>query len=117
MLTSIHPKLPMRNKQVTHDYFVNVLKIKVVSDYIDYLLLEKDKVEIHFFLFEDLKPEDNYVMIYIRTNAIEELYKSFLDNNVTIHPNGPLEIKSWGQKEFSLLDPDFNLLTFGKSKF
>jgi hypothetical protein len=26
-----------------------------------------------------------------------------------------LEIKPWGQKEFSLLDPDNNLLTFGES--
>ena len=28
---------------------------------------------------------------------------------------GHLQIKPWGQKEFSLLDPDYNLLTFGES--
>jgi hypothetical protein len=32
-----------------------------------------------------------------------------------MHPNGYLETKPWGQKEFSLLDPDNNLLTFGQS--
>jgi hypothetical protein len=26
-----------------------------------------------------------------------------------------LEIKPWGQKNFSILDPDHNLLTFGQS--
>jgi hypothetical protein len=26
-----------------------------------------------------------------------------------------MEIKPWGQKEFSLLDPDNNLLTFGEA--
>jgi len=26
-----------------------------------------------------------------------------------------LETKPWGQKEFSVLDPDNNLLTFGQS--
>jgi hypothetical protein len=39
-----------------------------------------------------------------------------LDNNVSIHPNGHLEDKPWQQREFSLLDPDNNLLTFGQSK-
>ena len=39
---------------------------------------------------------------------------SFLYQKISIHPNGPLEIKPWGQKEFSLLDPDGNLLTFGQ---
>jgi hypothetical protein len=37
-----------------------------------------------------------------------------LKNKVNIHPNGPLTIKPWGQKEFSVLDPDNNLLTFGE---
>ena len=32
------------------------------------------------------------------------------------HPNGPLETKPWGQKEFSILDPDNNLLTFGEKE-
>jgi hypothetical protein len=31
------------------------------------------------------------------------------------HPNGHLAIKPWGQKEFSILDPDNNLLTFGQN--
>jgi len=37
-----------------------------------------------------------------------------MDNKVEIHPNGHLEMKPWGQKEFALLDPDNNLLTFGE---
>jgi hypothetical protein len=45
---------------------------------------------------------------------IEKLYKMLLDNSVPIHQNGHLETKPWGQKEFSLLDPDKNLLTFGQ---
>lgn len=32
-----------------------------------------------------------------------------------IHPNGHLALKPWKQKEFSLLDPDNNLLTFGQT--
>ena len=49
------------------------------------------------------------------TDSIESLYQSILDYKTTIHPNGPLETKPWGQKEFAGLDPDNNLLTFGQS--
>ena len=55
-------------------------------------------------------------MIYIRTDDIDQLYHSFLVRNITIHPNGKLETKLWGQREFSILDPDSNLLTFGQEK-
>jgi hypothetical protein len=43
------------------------------------------------------------------------LYQFMLSRNLSIHPAGQLEPKPWGQKEFSMLDPDNNLLTFGQS--
>ena len=42
-------------------------------------------------------------------------YESFLKNDTNIHPNGSPQLKPWGQKEFSILDPDFNLITFGQT--
>lgn len=115
MLTAIHPKLPMRNKTLTSDYYINKLGFRVFgNDFDDYLMLEKEGIQIHFFAFSDLNPEENYGQVYIRTTGIEKLYRMLLDNHVSIHPNGSLETKPWGQKEFSLLDPDNNLLTFGE---
>jgi hypothetical protein len=73
-------------------------------------------LQIHFFEFKTLDPKENYGQIYIRTDNIDNLYQTLLDNKVNIHPNGHLENKPWGQREFSLLDPDNNLLTFGRSK-
>ena len=117
MLTDIHPKLPMRNKVITKDYYINQLGFKELGsvDYDAYLMVQKDNIEIHFFLFEDLNPKENYGQVYIRTDNIEQIYQELLDKNIAIHPNGTLEIKPWGQKEFALLDPDSNLLTFGES--
>ena len=117
MLLSINPKLPMRNRNRTMDYYITSLGFKKVGtiDYPEYLMIEKDGIEIHFFLFEALDPKENYGQVYIRTNEIEVLYQSLLNNKVPIHPNGKLEVKPWGQKEFALLDPDSNLLTFGAS--
>ncbi len=117
MLTAIHPKLPMRNKAVTRKYYIDQLGFTDIGseDYEEYLMVAKDSIEIHFFEFETLDPKENYGQVYIRTDNIDALYQSLLDKKVPIHPNAPLQTKPWGQKEFSLLDPDNNLLTFGES--
>jgi hypothetical protein len=117
MLTSINPKLPMRNKTITRNYYLNELVFTEFGeqDYDGYLMVEKDNIQIHFFEFKTLDPKENYGQVYIRTNDIDGLYQSMLDNKLSIHPAGHLESKPWGQKEFSLLDPDPNLLTFGES--
>ena len=116
MLTDINPKLPMRDKKVTREYYLKNLGFKELGnvDYDGYLMLGKDRIEIHFFEFKELDPNENYGQVYIRTDNIDNFYQSLLDNKTSIHPNGILEIKPWGQKEFSLLDPDSNLLTFGQ---
>ncbi len=116
MLTAIHPKLPMRNKSATINYYVNGLQFTVVgsTDYPGYLMLEKDNIQLHFFEFKGLDPKENYGQVYIRTQNIETFYQTLLKNNIAIHPAGHLQTKPWGQKEFSLLDPDNNLLTFGE---
>lgn len=117
MLTEINPKLPMRDKAVTKDYYVNKLGFQLFgdNDFDGYLMVHKDKIQIHFFEFKELDPNENYGQVYIRTNDIDKLYLSFLDKKISIHPNGSLKTKPWGQREFSLLDPDKNLLTFGES--
>ncbi len=78
-------------------------------------MVEKEGIQIHFFEFKELDPKENYGQVYIRTDDINELYQSMLDQQLSIHPAGPLQLKPWGQKEFSMLDPDNNLLTFGES--
>ncbi|WP_047546264.1 bleomycin resistance protein [Psychroserpens sp. Hel_I_66] len=115
MLKSIIPKLPMRNKATTKAYYHNLgFKQLGETDYDGYLMIKKDDIEIHFFEFKDLDPNQNYGQVYIRTNDVEGMYDYCKKNTVKIHPNGPLEIKPWGTKEFALMDPDSNLLTFGQ---
>ena len=119
MLLDIVPKLPMRSKTITKEYYVNRLGFRLsgTSDFEEYLMVQREDIQIHFFLFETLDPKENYGQVYIRTDDIDGFYRSILDVGVPIHPNGPLQVKPWGQKEFSLLDPDNNLLTFGQPVF
>lgn len=107
----------MRDKAATKDFYTKKLGFEIFgsADYDRYLMMQKDNIQIHFFEFKELDPKENYGQVYIRTDNIDDFYRILLNNDVSIHPNGKLETKPWGQKEFSVLDPDNNLLTFGQS--
>jgi catechol 2,3-dioxygenase-like lactoylglutathione lyase family enzyme len=112
MLTAIHPKLPMRDKAATRHFYIDALGFRQFGgDYNDYLMVEKDGIQIHFFQHTELNPAENYGQVYIRTNNIDEWYRFVQSKEVKAMP---LQTKPWGQKEFALLDPDNNLLTFGQ---
>ena len=116
MFTAINPKLPMRNKATTKEFYVNKLGFQQFGgDYDEYLMVQKDNIQIHFFEFKELDPAENYGQVYIRTDEIDKLYQSVVAEQLSMPPAGFLQTKPWKQKEFSLLDPDNNLLTFGQS--
>ncbi len=114
MLVTIHPKLPMRDINLTKAYYIDTLGFNMLAEYEGYLMIEQDGVQLHFFEFKSLDPLANYGQVYIRVQDIQAYYQKLLDQKVRIHPNGHLVKKNWGQIEFSLLDPDHNLLTFGE---
>lgn len=117
MLLAIHPKLPMRDKNITLKFYLENLGFERadVHDYDGYLMLKKDQIELHFFEYRDINVDENDGQVYIRTDSIKDIYASLLDNHIAIHPNGALQTKPWGQLEFSILDPDNNLITFGQA--
>jgi len=116
MLTSINPKLPMRNKAITRDFYLNKMGFEEFgsADFDGYLMVQKDSIQIHFFEFKELDPKENYGQVYIRTDDIGEFYNFAKNKDVNCTE---LEHKPWMQREFSILDPDSNLLTFGQSIF
>lgn len=113
MISSVIPKLPFIDRQKTIDFYT-VLGFSIKSDYPDYLIAVSDKLELHFFSFPSLQPAKSDFMIYLRVSAIDAMYQS-IQQKLPIHPNGKLETKSWGQREFSIIDPNGTLLTFGQS--
>ena len=116
MLTTVIPKLPFIDKQKTLNFYINQLGFSLLSDYGDYLLLKNDKVELHFFSFPTLILEKSDFMIYLKVDTdIEKLYQEVQSKGIKIHPNGTLETKPWNQKEFSIIDPNGTLLTFGQA--
>ena len=116
MLTAINPKLPMRNKAITRDFYLNKMGFQEFgsADYDGYLMVQKDNIQIHFFEFKELDPKENYGQVYIRTDDIDALYQFAKMKNVN---STELGHKPWMQREFAIHDPDNNLLTFGQSVF
>jgi catechol 2,3-dioxygenase-like lactoylglutathione lyase family enzyme len=109
------PRLPAKDLDQTRTFFETHLQFSLKGIFPDYLIMEKGEIELHFFHFPDLDPLTNYAMVYVRMEeGIETLYEDFIQRRVPIHPNGPLEIKPWGMKEFAVLDPNHTLLTFGQ---
>ena len=86
MLTDINPKLPMRNKKVTREFYTKQLGFKEFgsSDFDGYLMMEKDQIQIHFFEFKELDPNENYGQVYIRTDNIDNYYQTLLDYKTRI---------------------------------
>ncbi|WP_153391488.1 VOC family protein [Chryseobacterium vaccae] len=114
MITDIIAKLPMRQKELTLNFYKKLGFTVFGNEFDNYLMLQRDNLQLHFFEFKSLIPDENYGQI-VRTTSIENLYNTFIENKVPIHPHGHLAEKVWGQKEFSILDPDSNLITFGET--
>jgi catechol 2,3-dioxygenase-like lactoylglutathione lyase family enzyme len=109
------PRLPAINLEETQSYFEKALGFTLISRYPEYAIMKNGDTELHFFEFKELDPLTNYSMIYIRVpSGIEKLYEELRESGAMMHPNGKLEIKPWGIKEFAILDPNHTLLTFGE---
>ncbi len=112
---SVIPKLPAINLEETQAYFENALGFTLSSRYPEYLIMESGNTELHFFEFKELDPLTNYSMLYIRVPSdIDLLYEQMKSSRAIMHPNGKLEAKPWGVKEFAILDPNHTLFTFGQ---
>lgn len=113
MIHSVIPKLPFIDKQKTIVFYTK-LGYTVRADYVDYVVITSEHTELHLFSFPTLQPAKSDFMIYLRVADVELLYQDIQQQGIAIHPNGKLEVKLWKQKEFSVIDPNGTLLTFGQ---
>ncbi len=51
-------------------------------------------------------------MVRIAVKGIEGLYAEYQKRGGIVHPNGPLQTKPWGTKEFATIDPNGVCVTF-----
>ena len=77
-----------------------------------YGIVNRDDIGIHFWRCDNkIFPENTSCYVYVQD--VDSLYTEYQKAGV-IHPNGPLEDKPWGVREFSILDLYGNLIRFGE---
>lgn len=82
-----------------------------------YAFLERDGGRVHLSQHAGDGTYGN--VIYVTVTNLDEIYKQFTDNGLTVKDKagitiGPIE-QTWGTKEFTVADPDGNKLTFGQN--
>jgi hypothetical protein len=82
------------------------------SSWEGYLILSKDKVQLHLWPCNDPDIPKN-TGCYINVKEIDKLYAQYEPLGV-IHPEGKLEEKPWRMKQFSILDNNGNIIHFGE---
>lgn len=73
-------------------------------------IVKRDAVEIFLFKNDDRHVAEQ-TAFRIHVQHIEVLYEEYQAQDV-LHPNGKLETKPWGTKEFGVLDPTGVCITF-----
>ncbi|WP_299202243.1 VOC family protein [uncultured Tateyamaria sp.] len=111
------PILPSRDFDATQAFYA---QLDFDTWYKDdgYLLMNRDKVELHFFSKADHAPETCDHGVYIRPKDVDafsdELVKLDLPRADAFPKFMPVEDKPWGMREAALWDPDGNLLRIGE---
>lgn len=109
-LTRAVPVLASLDLDNTLSFYTDRLAFERVFRAEDVAMVRRDTVEILFWLCDDENIPAN-TSCRIETAEIDDLYREYTAAGV-IHPNGPLEEKPWGLREFAAIDGDQNLLTF-----
>jgi catechol 2,3-dioxygenase-like lactoylglutathione lyase family enzyme len=113
-LVSATPVLPSLDIARTVAFYCGVLCFEEVhAAPREYAIVERGAVELHFWFTEDAALS-KASGCRIQVTGIDALY-SLCQAAGIVHPKGALAAKPWDTREFSILDPDGNLLTFHQS--
>ena len=114
-LKSLSPLIPAGKEVETAIEFYEKLGFKTTHTEgkpLKMAIVERDDIQI-FLVQNDYQHLAEETSLRIRVEGIEQLYEEFLaKGDDIIHPNGKLEAKPWGCKEFVVLDKAGVCITF-----
>lgn len=114
-LSSISPLIPggenLEKTVVFYEQKLGFKRIHQEGNPIYMAIVQRDSVQI-FLLKKEAKQVAEETSLRISVNKIEQLYQELEARGEIIHPEGKLETKPWGVKEFVVLDPMGVCLTF-----
>ncbi len=121
------PALPTGDLVHAAVFYRDVLGFMVRHQEPEFAVLVRGEVELHLWLAADASWQSRIgaspvctgaesflagtASCRIRVTGVAALYAK-LEPLGVVHPNGRLEVKDWGDREFAVRDPDGNLITF-----
>ena len=122
------PALPVSDLTRSMPFYRDLLGLTLAHSDDGFAILRRDGIELHLWTAGDQSwrtravadsPVQSGAETFIAGTAscriavtgIDELYRT-LEAFGIVHPNGRLSDRAWGTREFTILDPDHNGLTF-----
>ncbi|RUN77821.1 VOC family protein [Sphingomonas sp. TF3] len=109
------PGICVRDIQAAHDFYVRVLGFRKVfenGDPVGFMVLKKDRAEIHLSRKPDHTPSTANVM-HMFVSDVAAFYAVCEANGVRIVKG--LKDKDYGQRAFVFADPDGNRIDIGEA--
>ena len=111
---SATPVLASLDIERSVEFFVSKLRFaKVRASQGEHGIVSNGSVQIHFWACTDRRIAEA-TGCRVRVQGIQGLHADCASQAMA-HPNAPLDSKPWRTKEFAILDPDGNLVTFYES--
>lgn len=117
MLETTAPILPARDFDETSSFYARLGFTETGRWPEQYLIIFRDKVELHFFFHPKLDPAKSDHAAYIRTEDVDGLnseIEKFALPSEGIPRLHPAEDKEWGMREMAIIDPNGTLLRIGQ---
>ncbi|MCA8937454.1 MAG: VOC family protein [Planctomycetes bacterium] len=112
------PVLPVEDMSATLSFYKDKLgfseQFRDNNDAPGYVGLKRDDVELHLTNVGNglARTVAEQTMVRFEVKDVDALYGEYEKHDGVIHPNGKLNSKPWGTREFGVLDPSGVCLTF-----
>ena len=121
------PALPVLNIGRSVEFYRDKLGFRLIHEEAGFAILRRDEAEFHLWAASDedwrtregsspvVSGAESFISgtasCRVAVERVDDLH-GVLQPLGILHPNAPLRDQPWGAREFGVLDPDNNLITF-----
>lgn len=121
------PALPVKDITRSIPFYRDQLGFTLAHQEDGFAIFRRDTAEVHLWQANDetwqkrdgsrpvISGAESFIAgtasCRIAVEGINDLYERVLPFGI-VHPNAPIRDQPWGDRDFSMLDPDGNLVTF-----
>jgi catechol 2,3-dioxygenase-like lactoylglutathione lyase family enzyme len=121
------PALPVKDVVRSRPFYRDLLGFTCLHEDAGFAIFRRGDAELHLWAADDegwrarsaaspvISGAESFIAgtasCRIEVVGVDDLHRELQPLNI-LHPNAPLSDQPWGTREFGVLDPDNNLITF-----